>query len=76
MTTPLQPTVEMLADARDAYHALITGRAARVVVDQNGEKVEFVAASRQQLYLYIVELERALGLGAPAISRGPARVFF
>lgn len=49
-----------LAEAKQAYHDLLTGTKARVVVDSNGERVEFVAANRQALYAYIQELERVL----------------
>lgn len=51
-----QPLVEKLADAREAYHDLMTGKAVRVVVDANGERVEFTAANRQALYSYIQQL--------------------
>lgn len=56
-----------LADARMAYHNLMTGQSARVVVDQNGERVEFVQANRAALYQYIVDLE--LKLAPPASNR-------
>lgn len=49
---------ELLKDARAAYHALKTGTMARVVVDQNGERVEFAAANANGLYNYIKELEQ------------------
>ncbi len=56
-------TNAMLQDARKAYHALVTGTSPRVVVDQNGERVEFTAANRQSLYNYISQLEAQLGVG-------------
>ena len=56
-------TTALLADARKAYHALQTGTMARVVVDQNNERVEFVAANKQGLYAYIQQLEAQLGVG-------------
>lgn len=59
---PVVATQAMLADARAQYHKLVTGVAPRVVVDQNGERVEFTAANRQALYNYIAELERQLGV--------------
>ena len=76
MSSTTQQTVDNLTDARSAYHDLITGRAARVVVDQNGERVEFASANRQTLYLYIQQLERELGLGAIPVTRGPAGFLF
>lgn len=51
---------EQLAEAEAAYHALITGKAPRVVVDQNGERIEFVAANSTKLYLYIQSLRAQL----------------
>lgn len=63
--------------ATQAYHDLNTGRMARVVVDQNGERVEFVAANKTALYNYILQL-RAL-LPAEQIqprSYAPARFTF
>lgn len=50
---------EKLAEAEQAYHDLVTGNKARVIVDQNGERVEFVTTNKAQLYQYIVSL-RAL----------------
>lgn len=57
---PVIATQAILQEARDAYHNLVMGRAPRVVVDQNGERVEFTAANRQSLYNYILELEKQL----------------
>lgn len=67
-----------LAEARAAYHALQTGTSPRVVVDQNGERVEFTAANRQGLYSYIKQLESQLGLYAPGCGSpaAPARFVF
>lgn len=55
-------TKTLLEEARKAYHALMTGTSARVVVDQNGERVEFTAANGPKLYSYIMQLEAQLGL--------------
>lgn len=55
-------------------HDLRTGRSARVVVDQNGERVEFTSANVAGLRAYIDELERAIA--ETSISRGPLRPFF
>jgi c-di-GMP-binding flagellar brake protein YcgR len=48
---------QQLEDAREKYHLLLTGQAARVLVDQNGERVEFTAASKSHLADYIQQLE-------------------
>lgn len=62
-----------LTDAETAYHALLTGVSARVVVDQNGERVEYTAANRAALKAYIDELRGLLGLKT---ITGPMRVLF
>ena len=74
-------TQALLDEARKAYHALMTGTSPRVVVDQNGERLEFVAANSQKLYNYIAELEQKLGTpcgAAPsaATQYGPASFLF
>lgn len=51
---------ELLNDALNALHLLRTGRSARVVVDQNGERVEFTAANQQYLITYINQLRSAM----------------
>lgn len=51
-----------LDDALKQYHALMTGTAPRVVVDQNGQRVEFTAANRGDLNSYILRLQASLGL--------------
>ena len=61
---------ERLNDAEGAYHALMSGRAVRVVVDQNGERIEYVAANAGRLFAYIESLKSQLGL---LVSSGPMR---
>lgn len=54
-------TQQLLDEARSAYHDLMVGRSARVVVDGNsGERLEFTAARKADLYAYIKELEATL----------------
>jgi hypothetical protein len=50
-----------LTAAEEAYHNLQIGCSARVVVDQNGERVEYSAANSAKLAAYINELKRQLG---------------
>lgn len=77
MSLTTQQMVDNLTDARVQYHDLITGRAARVVIDSNGERVEFVAANSKQLYLYIQQLEALVGSGTVIpVTRGPAGFIF
>lgn len=61
-------TNEMLQEARKAYHNLMTGLSPRVVVDQNGERVEFTQANGQKLYAYIQQLESSLGTACGATA--------
>ena len=65
---------ELLIQAKAAMHDLRTGRSARVVVDQNGERVEFTSTNAAGLRAYIDELERAVA--ETVVSRGPLRTFF
>ncbi len=66
---------EKLADAERALHELVTGTSPRVVVDQNGERIEYTAASAPRLRAYIDDLKRQLT--APKLgSNGPLRAVF
>lgn len=66
-----------LKDARDAYHSLMTGTMARVIVDQNGERVEFTAANQTKLAAYISQLEIEIGCGvSPLANLRPAQFYF
>lgn len=51
-----------LTEAEEAYHQLNMGRQAKVFVDQNGERIEYNAASRGQLFAYIQDLRSQLGV--------------
>lgn len=50
----------LIAEAKAAYHALALGKAPSVVVDQNGERIEFNTANLRQLKAYIQNLEDEL----------------
>jgi hypothetical protein len=67
-------TEEKLAEAQQAYHDLVTGNKARVIVDQNGERVEFVTTNKAQLYQYIVSLQTQVA--SPAPNTGPMGFLF
>lgn len=73
MTT--QTLAEKIKDAERQYHALQTGTMPRVVVDQNGERVEFVAANSLKLYQYIQGLKAQVPTAVDAGS-GPMRFVF
>jgi gpW len=47
-------------EAQTAYHKLMTGTAARVVVDTDGSRVEFTVANASKLYAYIQTLAAQL----------------
>lgn len=65
--------MKLLREAEDAYHRVQTGLAPRVMVDQNGERVEYQTANLFRLSGYIHQLKAELGL---LNTSGPARVFF
>lgn len=61
-----------LADAEKQYHLLVTGNKARVVVDENGERVEYTTANATRLQAYIVRLTNQIN----STSSGPMQVIF
>lgn len=67
-----------LASAKLAYHQLMVGGRPRVVVDQNGQRVEFTAGNATRLYAYIQSLEAQCGCCVPAVigTSGPAQFLF
>jgi hypothetical protein len=67
---------QQLAEANLAYHQLVTGTMPRVIVDQNGEKVEFTAANKASLAAYIGQLQGALGVTPALAVTSPAMFFF
>lgn len=63
------PTLTLLAEARKAYHDLMIGRSARVVVEgTTGERVEFTSANKSFLYNYIKGLEAQAEAECPGSS--------
>lgn len=63
---------EQLDDAKAQYHLLVTGQAAKVYVDQNGERIEYQSANRAALAAYIAGLEQRIG--SASVTLGPMRV--
>lgn len=59
-----------LANAKAALKEILMGNKAKVVVDQNGERVEFAAANVDRLRAWIYEMELCLGLKT---VKGPMR---
>lgn len=68
-------TLQKLHEAEAALHRLILGRSPRVIVDQNGERVEYTAANRGALQQYVNSLKQQLGLLTTSATR-PAGVYF
>ena len=60
--------------AEIAYDKLMSGKAVRVLVDQNGERIEFTPANAARLAAYIVDLQTQLGLAQVRVV-GPMRTF-
>jgi len=67
---------EKLEAAREAYHRLVTGKAVRVTVDQNGERVEFAVANASRLQAYIQQLEAECAAAATPLPRKPFAFIF
>jgi hypothetical protein len=67
---------EKLAAAEDAYHALMIGQSAVIVVDSNGERVEYNRANASKLAAYIEELKRQIAAGSTPRRSGPAGAIF
>lgn len=62
-----------LTEAENAYHQLMLGTKASVLVDSNGERIEYQRAESAKLSAYIAELKRQLGQSTVI---GPARATF
>lgn len=66
-----------LAEAQSAYHTVMMGGQATVVVDQNGERVEFSRTNPQALLKYIAYLQAQINLLlGVAVTGGPLRPLF
>lgn len=72
---PTLSAAQRLVEAEDALHELVTGTSARVVVDQNGERIEYTAANVGRLRTYIQELKNEIA-GVTLGSNGPLRAVF
>jgi hypothetical protein len=62
-----------LLSAENSLHDLMIGGAARVYVDQNGERVEYAVANAERLRAYILSLK--IALGKPTGIIGPMEVW-
>lgn len=69
-------TPELVAEMRADYRDLVSGNKARVIVDQNGERVEFTAANVARLYALIQEAEACITPSAPTRAHRPMGFYF
>ena len=67
-------TAELLAEAKAAYHALMTGQSVAEARDSDGQTVRYTQANVTRLKVYIAELEALLS-SKPPIT-GPLRPIF
>ncbi len=67
---------DRITEAKAALHDLMIGGAVRVVVDQNGERVEYTVANRAHLMAYIAALEAELANAGRPVSVGAMRPWF
>lgn len=68
---------EKLVEAEAAYHNLMVNGVARVVVDQNGERVEFTSVNAANLLRYITSLRELIAAEAGLyVPQGPLGVIF
>lgn len=66
-------TEQRLEEAREAYHALVTGQGVAEIRDQNGETIRYARADISKLSQYIATLEQLVaGNTKPS---APMRVF-
>jgi len=68
-----------IARLQDSYEQLLEGRKARVLVDQNGERIEFNGGNARSLLTYINGLKdeyaKGCNIGTSPIGK-PIRPFF
>ena len=64
---------ENLASAQVALHKIVTGTAPSVVVDRDGQRVEYHKSNLPALRQYIAELTATVNGTA---TRGPLRMWF
>ena len=66
-----------LVEAQNAYHTVMLGGGVTVVVDQNGERVEYGRANATALAKYIATLQAQIkSLLGVAVTGGPLRLLF
>jgi hypothetical protein len=66
---------EKLAEARDALHGLLVGKAV-VSIAFEGERTEFARSDLPRLRAYVRELEAECGEDLASARRAPARVLY
>jgi hypothetical protein len=59
-TKTLADLLTLQTSVGDAYTRLMSGQTPRVIVDQNGERVEFTATSADKLGAYLTQIALAI----------------
>lgn len=70
---PALTTAQKLAEAKQAYHEIMTGQTVSRFVDQNGESISYSKMNIKGLEAYIAKLEAELASPGVAPYRGPLR---
>ena len=66
-----------LVEAQNAYHTVMIGGQPTVVVDQNGERIEYSRSNPQSLLKYTAYLQAQINLLlGVAVTGGPLRPLF
>lgn len=71
-----QAIADKLKEAEEALHELITGQAAYLFIDQNGEQVRYTPAQKSDLQGYINELKNDLAACQGNQSRATGPLYF
>ena len=67
---------ERLVEAQDAYHQLMTGRAAVRVRDADGSEIQYTQANKNSLSAYISLLESQIANASQSPCVAPMRLIF
>nr|DAP77654.1 MAG TPA: Head to tail joining protein [Caudoviricetes sp.] len=68
---------DRLRDAKDAYYRILTGQNVIIVIDQNGERIEYQKANITALAEYIRKLELELASCSGGVkAHQPLRIYF
>ena len=74
MAGEVKPRSVLLAEARDARHMILTGKAVSRFIDANGEQIEYSKSNLDKLDRYISDMEKAEA--GPRYLARPLRFLF